>query len=284
MSRNATTSMETKRLRPQSLIFTLFGDYICHHGHRIRIRSLIKLLGQVDVSEQAVRSAVSRMVRRGWLDSARLDGASYYTFTAQALQLVEEGTPRILNFRPPEKWNGCWQLVTYSIPETQREARDRFRQELGWLGYGMLANAVWVSAQNQHDRVSELASRLGLTSYVQIFSAQLQGFGSAKEIAARCWNLQAMNAEYTAFIEKYQALLTDFERQITGRGQVRDSEYFVRRLLLIHEYRRFPYRDPNLPPELLPADWQGQAAALLFHRYHQLLAGRANKYFESVFE
>ncbi len=277
--------MKTKKLRPQSLIFTLFGDYICHYSNRIRIGSLITLLGQVDVSEQAVRSTVSRMVRRGWLESARLNGASYYTFTPQALKLVEEGTPRILNFAPPpEKWNGCWQLVIYSIPETLREARDRFRQELTWLGYGMLVNAVWVSPHNQHARVLELATELGLVPYVQIFSARLEGFSSAKEIAARCWNLQAMNAEYAAFIDKYQTLLTNLDRQIAGDVPVCDSECFVRRLLLIHEYRRFPYRDPNLPLELLPPDWHGQAAAALFHRYHQVLAERANKYFESVFE
>ncbi len=277
--------MDTKRLLPQSVIFTLFGDYVCHHSNRIRIGSLITLLGQVDISEQAVRSTVSRMVRRGWLESARLNGASYYIFTPQACQLVEEGTPRILNFTPPpEKWNGCWELVTFSIPEMLREARDRFRQELTWLGYGMLANAVWVSPHNQHARVAKLAARLGLEPYVQIFSAQLEGFSSAKEIAARCWNLQAINAEYTAFIDRYQTLLTDFERQIADGARVHDREYFVRRLLLIHEYRRFPYCDPNLPLELLPTDWQGQAAAALFHGYHQLLAERANKYFESVFE
>lgn len=277
--------MDTKRLRPQSLIFTLFGDYICSHGDHIRVGSLITLLGLMGISEQAVRSTVSRMARRGWLESVRLNGTASYYFTPKAFNLIKAGTPRILNFAPPpHQWNGCWQLITYSIPETQREARDRFRQELGWLGYGMLANAVWISPHNQRTHVAELASRFGIEPYIQIFNAQLEGFGSAKEIAARCWNLPAINAEYAAFVDKYQIFLTDFERQIASGAQVRDSEYFVRRLLLIHEYRRFPYRDPNLPPELLPPDWRGQAAAALFHRYHQLLAERANKYFESVFE
>ncbi len=278
------TKSNTRKIRPQSLILTLFGDYIIHYSSRIRIGSLIQLLALAGVSEQAVRSTVSRMVRRGWLQSERHDAASYYAFTRQAHQLIEEGAPRILNFTPPPKsWNGCWHLVTYSIPETLREARDRFRQELTWLGYGMLANAVWVSPHNQHSRVAELASRLGVESYVQIFSAQLEGFRPAQEIAARCWNLEAINAEYASFIETYQALLADLEVRIAANAPVQDSEYFVRRLLLIHEYRRFPYYDPHLPIELLPANWRGQEAAALFHKYHELLARRANKYFESVY-
>ncbi len=279
------TRTDSKRLLPQSLIFTLFGDYVCYYGDRIRIGSLITLLGLLGISEQAVRSTVSRMVRRGWLKRVRVDGSSSYLFTEKAFGLVNEGKPRILNFAPPpQHWNGCWQLVTYSIPETMRESRDRFRQELGWLGYGMLANSVWVSPHDRRERVAQFASGLGLESYIQVFDAQLQGFSKPKELAARCWNLRAINAEYRAFMDKYEALLTDLERRIESGAPVHAGEYFVRRFLLIHEYRRFPYSDPNLPADLLPPDWQGHGAAALFQRYHQLLAEQANRYFESVFQ
>ena len=29
---------------------------------------------------------------------------------------------------------------------------------------------------------------------------------------------------------------------------------------LVHRWRRFPFLDPELPPELLPEDWPGQSA------------------------
>jgi phenylacetic acid degradation operon negative regulatory protein len=44
---------------------------------------------------------------------------------------------------------------------------------------------------------------------------------------------------------------------------------------LVHDYRRFPFRDPDLPPELLPVGWHGREAHRLFVDVHALLRGPA---------
>jgi phenylacetic acid degradation operon negative regulatory protein len=271
-------------LRPQALIFTLYGDYIHHCGDRIRISSLIKLLALFGVSEQAVRTTVSRMARRGWLSGERSGGSTYYSFTLKAQQTIEDGTRRIFAVPVvPEKWNRCWHLVMYSIPEQRREARDEFRRELGWMGYGMLTNAVWVSPRNQRGQVERLAAALDIRPFVQMFSAQSQGFMSCEELVARCWNLDDLNADYAAFIEKHSLLLQTCGEHIIPGQAMEESEYFVKRFMLVHEYRKFPYRDPYLPIELLPRNWRGLEAANLFREYHRSLAGGANRYFESVY-
>jgi len=36
----------------------------------------------------------------------------------------------------------------------------------------------------------------------------------------------------------------------------------------VHEWRRFPFLDPQLPRALLPPGWSGSKAAELFHRKH----------------
>lgn len=276
--------MSANGIRSQSLVFTLFGDYIRHRGARIWIGSLIKLLALFDVSEQATRSTVSRMVRRDWLKIEREHNTSYYTLTPAAQKIIAEGAQRIFNFSlPEEKWNGCWQLVTYSIPEERRDARDCFRGELASLGYGMLTNAVWVSPRDHRARIRDSAGELKILPYVQIFSGDLDGFTSCRELIARCWNLDAINAEYTNFISQYELVFKDFSRRLDANEKMDDSEFFVRRFMLIHEYRRFPFRDPHLPVELLPPDWHGEQATALFQKYHQLLAAGANRYFESVF-
>jgi len=52
-----------------------------------------------------------------------------------------------------------------------------------------------------------------------------------------------------------------------------DREAFARQVQLIEEWRRFPFRDPDLPAELLDHDWPGPAAAAVFHdrrnRWHR---------------
>ncbi|MFQ5409125.1 MAG: phenylacetic acid degradation operon negative regulatory protein PaaX, partial [Anaerolineales bacterium] len=64
--------------RTQDLIFTLFGDYLAARGDDIWIGSLIEILGALGVSEQAVRSTVSRMARKGWLSSTKCGRNSFY--------------------------------------------------------------------------------------------------------------------------------------------------------------------------------------------------------------
>nr|WP_089310238.1 PaaX family transcriptional regulator C-terminal domain-containing protein [Actinomadura mexicana] len=54
---------------------------------------------------------------------------------------------------------------------------------------------------------------------------------------------------------------------------------------LIHDYRHFPFRDPDLPTELLPAGWLGRddAHELFLEPYH-LLKQRAEEQFERLWE
>src|SRR5512140_2310989 len=66
-------------IRPQSMIVTLYGDYIRHAGGSIWIGSLIRLLSYFGLSQQAVRSTVSRMTRRELLCINRIGSRSYYS-------------------------------------------------------------------------------------------------------------------------------------------------------------------------------------------------------------
>lgn len=270
-------------IRPQSLIFTLYGDYVHSPSNHLSIRSLIRLLALFGISESAVRTTVSRMARRGWLALERTGNTSAYVLTPNSRGLIQEGTGRIFNTpTTPPPWNHCWHLVTYAIPEERRAARDQFRRELGWLGYGMLTNTVWVSPRNQRVRVETLAARLDIEPFVQAFSAESEGFTPCAELAARCWNLGDLNAAYAAFIASHAPALEQYRTELDAGREPDDSQCFARRLLLIHEYRKFPYRDPYLPLELLPQAWQGWQAATLFQEYHDLLAVGANRFFEAV--
>lgn len=276
---------EATGIRPQSLLFTLYGDYIHERSDRITIRSLIKLLALFGISEQAARTTVSRMTQRGWLALERSGNTSHYIFTAKAQQLIQEGKTRIFSVpRAAERWNHCWHLVTYFIPEERRSARDQFRRELTWLGYGMLTNTVWVSPRNQQHAIETLAARLEIRDFVQTFSAQSEGFMSCDELVARCWNLGALNADYGDFIARHAPAAAFYRAQFDANAAPDASECFARRVLLIHQYRKFPYRDPYLPMELLPRDWRGWDAAALFGEVHDLLAAPANDYFQAVYQ
>jgi phenylacetic acid degradation operon negative regulatory protein len=267
------------------MIFTLYGDYIRHADGRIWIGSLIRLLGHFGVSQQAVRSTVSRMKRRELLDVQRVNARSCYSLTPKSTQIIQAGASRIFQF--PSKravWDGYWHLVTYSVPETERDSRDRLRHELEWMGFGMLSNALWISPNDHRQEIEQLSESLGVQSKIEMFTARHDGFSDPKAIVARCWDVPALNARYAAFVAKYKPLYDKHRALLASGKDIEPSEYFVRRFALVHEFRRFPYTDPELPEALLPPDWRGAEAATLFHQYHDLLKDRANAFFYSVYQ
>ncbi len=56
------------------------------------------------------------------------------------------------------------------------------------------------------------------------------------------------------------------------------------RTLLLHEYRRVLLRDPNLPEQLLPADWPGRTARDLCRDMYAALLDASEDYLREVVE
>jgi phenylacetic acid degradation operon negative regulatory protein len=150
------------------------------------------------------------------------------------------------------------------------------------MGYGTLSEATWISPYDLTKEVESLAERLKIKECVQVFQAKNQGFTEAKRLVSLGWDLSRIHAKYANFIEKYQPKLEDHLRRLHAGEAIEPSECFVERFGLIHEYRRLPFFDPDLPKELLPENWLRPKAAALFHEYHDLLADKANEYFDSV--
>lgn len=267
----------------QGMIFTLYGDYIRYRGGEIWTGSLIKLLKHLGMSEQAVRSVLSRMWKKGWLQRRRVGRRSYYSLTEKSQELLAAGAQRI--FEPEEgDWSGDWYLITYNIPEEKRQQRNKLRRQLTWMGCGAFNTAIWISPYDVTSSVREVSLRLGIEEYVQVFRAQHFGFADAQELVARCWDLDRINGQYASFIEKYGPMLARDKERWEGWDTVDPAECFTRRFMLLHEYREFPFVDPHLPPELLPSDWLSVRATELFKEYYALLTAKANQFVDSVFE
>jgi phenylacetic acid degradation operon negative regulatory protein len=263
------------------MLFTLWGDYIQHRGGDIWVGSLIRIAAEFGLSELALRSVLSRMARGGWLEAAREGNRSYYRLTRHGRAVIAEGTSRI--FRPRRApWDHQWHLVSYSIPETQRELRDQFRKRLSYLGFGSLSAGAWITPHNLRGEVEELARDLAVEPLVDQFRGAYLRPREAPALAARIWPLEQLAAGYRAFLGRWGGVAEQLSH--APDNGVPDARAFVLRFWLIHEYQRFFLEDPNLPPDLVPLDWPGTAAATLFETLHGQLAPAANRYFDSVFE
>jgi phenylacetic acid degradation operon negative regulatory protein len=261
--------------RTQDLIFTLYGDYIAPRGGEAWIGHIIELMAGLDTSAQAVRSTLSRMTRKGWLQSRREGRLSFYAITPKTEALLAEGTQRIYQPRH-DPWDGRWYILTYTIPEKQRHLRHRLRQRLIWLGFGRLSQATWISPRDRRQEIGQVVRSLGLSDQIDLLAGEYLGFSEARDLVERCWDLKRLNRAYHDFIEHHhpawQQLVNADDDSLSARSS------FICRFLLVHEYRSFPYVDPNLPPELLPDDWLGNEAVELFQDYAALLAPKTNEY------
>ena len=262
-------------MKARSLVFDLFGDFLRYRGGEVRLRGLIALMGCFDVPEPTVRVVVARLRKEGWLQSSRDGRETVYALTAAAWELLDEGRSRIFE-RATGPWDGQWHMVIYSVPETERALREQLRKKLSWLGFGPLSASVWVSP---HDRIAQVRDAFADERAVRLdaFHSRSDGTDADRDIAARSWDLASLERDYTEFVQRYQGRLAGYRA-----GEVRGQDALVERMYLIHDYRMFPFRDPDLPPELVPGGWPGRRAHELFLEAHGLLRGPAEAYVDEL--
>lgn len=87
------------RLRVWSLLITVFGDLVQHRGGQISSARLGRLLGRVGVEPGAMRTALSRLGRDGWVESRRQGRSSLYRLSRQGIARFAPATSRI--YAPP---------------------------------------------------------------------------------------------------------------------------------------------------------------------------------------
>src|SRR5690606_5405018 len=79
----------------RSALFDLYGDHVRSRGGRARIAALVRLLAPLSIAAPAVRTAVSRMVRQGWLCADGIDGLPGYALPARADRQLSEAPSRL---------------------------------------------------------------------------------------------------------------------------------------------------------------------------------------------
>lgn len=263
--------------RPNSFIYTLMGDLVRYYGGEIWVGSLTRLMAEFGLSEQAVRQAVSRMSRQGWITARKVGNRSYYAMTARGIERVDRVSRRIY-LLPENAWDGKWRMLSYTVPERARIGRDRLRKDLALLGFAPLSSSLFISPRDSLEAAREAAEAHAMTEYIDLFVAESRGPHGDRHIVERCWDLETIAGEYRQFIGSYERRLEELRA-----NHLEDAQAFVEREWLVHDFRKFVYRDPGLPASLLAEDWPARRAGLIFREVYEVLKPRALRFFESIF-
>lgn len=264
--------------RPSYLIMDVYGACIRPLGGWFPVSRLIMLMRELGVDDQAVRSAVSRITKRGLLEPQARAGVRGYRLAAAAMQLLDDADRRILAAPSRGTLGDGWVLVAFSVPEEDRDKRYLLRSRLSWLGFGMYANGLWLAPASLTDELEDSIRRMGFEQYVTVFRAQHRGFGDPRTLVERCWDLPRLRRQYTDFLDRWQPVQQKWRRA----GRADGVEAFVDYTMLLNQWRKFPYLDPGLPLEILPPDWEGERAAEVFFDLRERLAHAAKSHVAGI--
>jgi phenylacetic acid degradation operon negative regulatory protein len=252
---------QTAGVHARSALFDLYGDHLLSRGGRAPVAALVRCLATLGIEAPAVRTAVSRMTREGWLEPARLPAGPGYAITPRAIARLEAAAERI--YRTDTALTGDWDVLV--LPNLDgRSRRERARRGLSYLGYGQLSPSVWVAVRPSAEVEPFLAEE---SIVAHRFASRY--LDSGPTLAGEVWDLDALAATYREFLVAARELMATIKRPT-------DEQAFAARSQLVHEWRKFLFTDPRLPDDLLPTGWVGQQAARYFDSHaHRLLPAAA---------
>lgn len=255
-------------MNARSALFDVYGDHLRTRGGVAPVAALVRLLGALDVAAPAVRTAISRMVRQGWLAPVRTPQGPGYALTDRALHRLDDSAARIYRTRD-EHWDGTWHVV-HLDPVRDRASRERLRAGLAFLAYTTLDDCTWLATRRSPE----------LQGLLDAEGVQAEGFiarheGDSRAFAARLWDLDAIGQAYIRW-------LGEAARLVDPAGpEPSDETAFAVRSRLVHEWRKFLFHDPGLPPALLPDGWPGRKAAEYFDAESRRLHAGATRFVQA---
>jgi phenylacetic acid degradation operon negative regulatory protein len=249
----------------RSALFDLYGDHLRSRGSRAPVAALVRLLAPLEITAPAVRTAVSRMARQGWLEALRLPEGAGYELTPRAARRLDEAAERI--YRHGDRgWDGRWHVVVLGRVR-ERARRERLRAALSYLGYASIDETTWVSPRPSRELEALLETE---RARAERFLASYDG--DPRGLAARAWDLDGLAHAY----QRWLAVAADLVAPVGPATP--DEVIFAARSRLVHEWRKFLFRDPGLPAELLPGRWAGQQAAEVFDTESARLLPAASRF------
>jgi phenylacetic acid degradation operon negative regulatory protein len=255
----------------RSLLLTILGEYVLPRSAPVWQETLVEALVTVGYTQHAARQALARTTREGWLTTERVGRRARLALSEPTSALLRSGAERIYTFGEPWRWDGRWLVLVLRVPEERREVRHQLRTRLAWAGLGSLGGGVWLTPHVE--REAELADAINTEAAAEAtsFVAALSSLGSPASVAAAAWDLDDVREHYEAFTE-------DFAR-VRPSGP---EACFRMQTLLVHAWRKFPFLDPDLPTDLLPAGWPRPRAHELFTQRHGRWQPSARAYFDEL--
>jgi phenylacetic acid degradation operon negative regulatory protein len=235
---------------------------------------LLRLLADLGISGAAARSLLLRMRREEWLSSERVGRQANYRL-APVIDVAQARLDRQLRGERPA-WSGSFNGLLYTVPERHRSFRDRLRRSAQLLGYVTLRPGLLVATTDRYEELTALLPSQPDGSQVLRARVTLSP-GDSRRIAGQLWDLDALAARYRAVAAHADSGTSEARRQPPIDAAA--FRAFAAATLPIYEAGA---EDPDLPADLLPADWPGPQLGAALSRAFQVFGPLLGDYLKAV--
>ena len=233
--------------KPKRLLFSLLGELMkAGIDEPVRAALYLDVLGGAGVAGPTARASLDRLVMTGYLSRERRGRSILYGLTPFGREVMHEAAVRVDSSHPFSPDGGGWTLVTFTVPEAQRGARQQVRAALVWEGFAPLRDGLWIAPgvvdlaevlEPHRDEIRE-------HEVVAFHAEQLPSFPVSGVIDS-VWNLDALRASHELFIDEWTA---------HGRGAT-SMPAASQLIALGADWTTLLRVDPRLPDEYLGVDW-----------------------------
>lgn len=200
----------------------------------------------IETEITTLRKEFSILKGNGYLDFKTYYHRSYPVLTQKGRFEIKTKLP-IKHFG----WDGAWNIVIFDLPEHMRERRLKFQKELKKLGFGQIARGAYISAHSLFGSLKKKAFRLQIPEFITYLKTKV--LEDEKHKIWRAWDLKKINDAYEEFIKKAQ--IATFEKKYNWPLHAKRLE---------REFVRLYDKDPHIPEQFLPVNWQGKEAYNIF--------------------
>lgn len=274
--RLSTDEIDARPGSTTSLLLTIIGSHLREQGRWLPSTSLVALMEAIDVPAARTRTALTRLKHKGMLVSESRAGTTGFFLPDAALPVLERGDARILQPRLMQD-DERWFVLSFSVPEENRDVRHQLKRRLTWIGCGSVAGALWIGPAHLVDEAEEIVEELGLVGRVTVFMVdELRGATEPRVAVARWWDLATIRALHDHFLAAHAASPDAFRADRAPRTAFRLWT------TALDAWRPITYIDPGLPLSVMPEDWPGIRSIPLFLELRRLLEAPAREYVGSI--
>jgi len=244
------------RLRVWSIIITVFGDAVVPRGGTVALTALQAITARLRIEPGAVRAAMSRLVRDGWITRRKVGRRSFYQLTPESLEEVVAASRRIY---APEAASEAARVTLAVIENGANERRDRQHEALMRVGFARVDGGTYVRAWGKDAVPPDLS-----TADALILDTAVPG--------VPMWLRDTLSPPDTA--RAYEALIdayTPLDEALAAGAALSPLDAMAARTLLIHDWRRTLLRDHDLPAGFRAENWPGARARRLVRELYERL-------------